>query len=238
MSIERLQDMINQHQRIVFLGGAGVSTESGIPDFRSADGIYAEGHSVPPETILSYTFFHNHPDKFYSFYRSKMLHTQAKPNPAHCKLAEMEQSKKLHAVITQNIDGLHQAAGSERVLELHGSVYRNYCMICHTPYTIEYIMQNEDLPICTCGGMIRPDVTLYEEPLDQDVLLDAVLAVQKADMMIVGGTSLNVYPAAGLIDYFEGDSLVLINKSTTPYDELANLVIHDPIGSTLEKIKI
>jgi NAD-dependent deacetylase len=228
--------MLKKSRYVVFFGGAGVSTESGIPDFRSEDGIYKTrlkyGH--PPEIILSHTFFMSNPGVFYDFYRSNMIFVNAKPNKAHLALSKLENEGKLKAVITQNIDGLHQLAGSKEVLELHGSVHRNYCMKCRKSYDLDYILDSTDIPKCThCGGIIRPDVTLYEESLDMQVLSKAMEHIHKADMLIVGGTSLAVYPAAGLIDYYNGDRLVLINKSETPYDSFANLIIHDFVGKVM-----
>ncbi len=238
MSIEALQQMIDGSRSIVFFGGAGVSTESGLKDFRSEDGLYRERYPYPPETMLSHSFFMAHPDEFYAFYRDKLLCPGVKPNAAHCKLAELEAAGKLSAVVTQNIDGLHQMAGSQNVLELHGSVHRNTCMKCRKRYGLDAILGCEGVPRCECGGIIRPDVVLYEEPLDADVIDAAVRAISEADMLIVGGTSLAVYPAAGLIDYFEGGSLVLLNKSSTAYDARAALRICAPIGQTLSQIHV
>ena len=214
--VEKLQEMVNRYDRIVFFGGAGVSTESGIPDFRSVDGLYHQKYEYPPEIILSHTFFMRHPEEFYRFYRDKMLALDARPNPAHIKLAELEQIGKLTGVVTQNIDGLHQMAGSKHVMELHGSVHRNYCMKCHRFYSAQEILESSGVPVCACEGMIKPDVVLYEEGLDQGTIQDAVRTIAQAQMMIVGGTSLAVYPAAGLLDYFRGEALVLINKGATP----------------------
>ena len=228
-----LQEIIDSSDNIVFFGGAGVSTESGIPDFRSQDGLYNQKYDYPPETILSHTFFMRHPDEFYRFYQDKMLCDTAKPNAAHLKLAELEASGKLKAVITQNIDNLHQMAGSKKVLELHGSVYRNYCMKCGKSYDFAYMKNAKGVPKCTCGGMIKPDVVLYEEGLDNGVISEAVRAISQAQVLIIGGTSLTVYPAAGLIDYYGGKKLVLINKSVTPMDSRADLVISGPIGEIL-----
>ena len=233
-----LQEMIHQSSRIVFFGGAGVSTESGIPDFRGTDGLYHQKYDYPPETIISHSFFMKNPEEFYRFYRDKMIYLSARPNAAHLKLAEMERKGKLDCVITQNIDGLHQVAGSKKVLELHGSVLRNYCMNCRRFYPVEAVTETPGLPYCSCGGMIKPDVVLYEESLDFQTLTDSVEAIQKADMLIVGGTSLNVYPAAGLIDYYRGSRLVLINKTATPYDSRADLIIQDSIGKVLGNITI
>lgn len=229
-----IRDMVAKSSSIVFFGGAGVSTESGIPDFRSVDGLYHQQYAYPPETILSHTFFRKHTEEFYRFYRNKMLYPDAVPNAAHRKLAEWEQEGKLKAVITQNIDGLHHAAGSKTVWELHGSVLRNYCEDCGAFYDMKYIMESEGIPRCEkCGGIVKPDVVLYEEGLDQHTLNEAVKAIKGADMLIIGGTSLAVYPAAGLIDYFLGKYLVLINKASTPRDNMADLVIRDSIGEVL-----
>jgi len=236
--IEKLQQMIDESSSIVFFGGAGVSTESGIPDFRSVDGLYHQKYDYPPETILSHTFYRNKTEEFYRFYRDKMLCLDAKPNAAHLKLAELEAAGKLKAVITQNIDGLHQAAGSKRVYELHGSVLRNYCENCGKFYDAEYILNSQGVPKCTCGGDIKPDVVLYEEGLDNQTINCAVNAICEADMMIIGGTSLVVYPAAGLIDYYRGNKLVVINKAPTSRDSMADLVISGPIGEILSKIKV
>ena len=231
--VEKLQELIDQHDRIVFFGGAGVSTESGIPDFRSVDGLYNQKYDYPPETILSHTFFMRHPEEFYRFYRDKMLALDAKPNAAHKKLSELEAAGKLTGVVTQNIDGLHQAAGSKHVMELHGSVHRNYCMKCHRFFDASYMLHSAGVPKCECGGVIKPDVVLYEEGLDDNVIRGAVNAIANADTLIIGGTSLVVYPAAGLIDYFSGKNLVLINKSSTSADNKADLVIHEAIGKVL-----
>ena len=235
---ERLHQMIAESNNIVFFGGAGVSTESGIPDFRSVDGLYHQKYDYPPERILSHSFFVRHTDEFYRFYKDKMLCLDAKPNKAHLKLAELEAAGKLKAVVTQNIDGLHQKAGSKAVYELHGSVLRNVCMDCGAKYDLDYIMDEDNchngMPHCEkCGGLVKPDVVLYEEPLDDSVIMGAVKAISEADTMIVGGTSLVVYPAAGLINYFRGDDLILINKSETGYDSQATLVINDSIGKVL-----
>lgn len=236
--IEQLQQLIDNSQRIVFFGGAGVSTESGIPDFRSQDGLYNQQYDYPPERILSQTFFYYRPDIFYKFYRDKMLYLDAKPSRPHEFLAKLEQKGKLSAIVTQNIDGLHQAAGSKKVYELHGSVLRNYCLKCHKFYSAEDIKNSEGIPKCTCGGMIKPDVVLYEEGLDDATVRGSIQAIAEADLLIVGGTSLNVYPAASFIDYFQGNKMVLINKSTTPYDSKADLVIHDSLGDVFSKIHI
>lgn len=229
-AVGQLKQMIDESSNIVFFGGAGVSTESGIPDFRSVDGLYHQKYDYPPETILSHTFYRRHTEEFYRFYRDKMLCPDAKPNAAHLKLAEWEQEGKLKAVITQNIDGLHQAAGSNIVLELHGSVLRNYCEDCGRFYDMEYILHTEGVPSCPCGGSIKPDVVLYEEGLNQKTLQDAVRYISEADVLIVGGTSLAVYPAAGLIDYYTGNKLILINKTPTPRDAAADLVVQGSIG--------
>lgn len=237
--LERLQNWIDESKNIVFFGGAGVSTESGIPDFRSVDGLYNQQYQYPPETILSHTFFQKNPEEFYRFYHNKMLFPDAKPNAAHLKLAELEQAGKLKAVVTQNIDGLHQAAGSVNVYELHGSVHRNYCMKCHAFYDLDFMVKSQGVPRCpVCGGMIKPDVVLYEESLDQETIEAAVLAISRADMLIIGGTSLAVYPAAGLIRYYRGNRLTLINKSPTPYDKEADLVIAGPIGEILGAVTV
>ncbi|MGO1594211.1 MAG: NAD-dependent protein deacylase [Ancrocorticia sp.] len=233
-----LSQILTESKRIVFMGGAGVSTESGIPDFRSGDGLYsqASGASVPPEQVLSHGFFMDHPDEFFQFYREKILHPEAKPNPAHDALARLESQGKLSAIITQNIDGLHQMAGSRNVLELHGSVLSNTCMSCGQHYVLEHILESSGVPYCnSCGGIIKPDVVLYGEALDEAALRTAVAELEAADTLIVGGTSLTVYPAAGLIQYFEGDELILINKQPTPADALATLVLHEPIGEALGK---
>ena len=234
---EKLQKIIDAHDNLVFFGGAGVSTESGIPDFRSVDGLYHQHYEYPPETILSHSFFMRNPEGFYKFYHDKMLDLDAEPNAAHRKLAELERAGKLKAVITQNIDGLHQKAGSRKVLELHGSVHRNYCMKCHQFYDAWYIKNAPGVPRCeTCGGMIKPDVVLYEESLDQNVLQESVLAISRAQVLIVGGTSLVVYPAAGLLRYFQGEALVVINKGATSADRNADLLIQEPIGQVLGQI--
>ena len=233
-SVDELQKVIDDSHRIVFFGGAGVSTESGIPDFRSVDGLYNQKYDYPPETILSHTFFVKKTEEFYRFYRDKMLCLDKKPNKAHYKLAELEKAGKLSAVVTQNIDGLHQAAGSKRVYELHGSVLRNYCMKCGKAYTAEFIKESNGIPKCECSGIIKPDVVLYEEGLDDTTISKSVRAIAEADVLIIGGTSLNVYPAAGFINYYHGNKLVLINKSETPYDHEANLLIHDSIGKVLK----
>ena len=236
--LNTLQQWIDQSRSIVFFGGAGVSTESGIKDFRSVDGLYNQSYQWPPEEILSRSFFDRKPEEFYRFYRDKMLCLDAKPNPAHRKLAELEAAGKLRSVVTQNIDGLHQMAGSKRVWELHGSVHRNYCMKCKRSYPVEFIRDSAGIPVCTCGGIVKPDVVLYEESLSSRVLEGAVRDISRADLLIVGGTSLAVYPAAGLINYFAGKHLVLINKTPTPYDSHADLVLAGPIGVILEQIQV
>ncbi len=234
-----LQQWVRESGYIVFFGGAGVSTESGIPDFRSTDGLYNQQYDYPPETILSHTFFECKTEEFYRFYRAKMLCLDAKPNAAHLKLAELERAGKLKAVVTQNIDGLHQAAGSREVLELHGSVHRNYCTKCGKFFSAGDILHSKGVPKCdACGGLIKPDVVLYEEGLDGDVLNRAVGHIRRADLLIIGGTSLAVYPAAGLVNYYRGDRLVLINKTPTPYDGNADLVISEAIGEVLAKIVV
>lgn len=231
---EQLQKWIQDSDNIVFFGGAGVSTESGIPDFRSVDGLYNQKYDQPPETILSHTYFVQNTEEFYRFYRDKMLCLDAKPNAAHLKLAELERAGKLKAVVTQNIDGLHQLAGSQTVYELHGSVHRNYCTKCRAFYGVDFIVEGKGVPHCpVCGGLVKPDVVLYEEGLDQDTIEGAVRAIARADVLIIGGTSLVVYPAAGLINYYRGNKLVLINRDPTPYDGQADLVIHDSIGKVL-----
>ena len=230
---ETLKQWLSESENIVFFGGAGVSTESKIPDFRSTDGLYNQQYAYPPETILSHTFYMGRPEEFYRFYRNKMLFPDAEPNRAHKALAKLEQEGRLRAVITQNIDGLHQKAGSREVLELHGSVLRNYCTKCGKFYGLEAVLESDGVPRCTCGGVIKPDVVLYEEGLDQHTLQKAVYYISNADVLIIGGTSLTVYPAAGLIDYYGGKKLVLINKSVTPMDSRADLVISGPIGEIL-----
>ena len=237
--VQQLQQKINAAHRIVFFGGAGVSTESGIPDFRSQDGLYHQQYDVPPETILSRTYFDRHPAEFYRFYRNKMICLTAKPNAAHKKLAELEQAGRLLAVVTQNIDGLHQMAGSRNVLELHGSVHRNICRSCGAVDDAEWVMMTNGIPHCDkCGGMVKPDVVLYEESLSEDVLTRSISAIASADLLIVGGTSLVVYPAAGLLRYFQGDSLVLINRDATQMDKMADLCIRDAIGAVMEQIQV
>lgn len=235
--IKKLKEWIEGSSNIVFFGGAGVSTESGIPDFRSTDGLYNQQYDYPPEEILSHTFFVRKPEEFFRFYQDKMLCLTAKPNAAHLKLAELEKEGKLKAVVTQNIDGLHQAAGSKVVYELHGSVLRNYCMKCGKFFDAEYMLNSKGVPTCDkCGGQIKPDVVLYEESLDSECIEGAVSAISLADVLIVGGTSLVVYPAAGLINYYRGNKLVLINKSATPMDKQADLVINEAIGKVFSQI--
>lgn len=235
--VEQLRKIIGESNNIVFFGGAGVSTESGIPDFRSVDGLYHQKYDYPPETILSHTFYRRKPEEFFRFYKDKMLCLSAKPNAAHRKLAEWEKEGKLKAVITQNIDGLHQAAGSREVLELHGSVLRNYCEDCGAFYDAEYVLQAEGVPRCEkCGGLVKPDVVLYEEGLNQETLEKAVRYIREADVLIVGGTSLVVYPAAGLIDYYRGNKLILINKTPTARDQMADLVVTGSIGEIFSQL--
>ena len=232
-SIKRLKELVDSSDNIVFFGGAGVSTESGIPDFRSTGGLYHQEWKYPPEVILSHTFYESNPEEFFRFYRAKLLAPDAKPNAAHKKLAEWEAEGRLKAVITQNIDGLHQAAGSRNVLELHGSVHRNHCQRCGKFYGLEHILRTEGVPRCSCGGIIKPDVVLYEEGLDTATIDASIRAIREAKVLIIGGTSLAVYPAAGLIDYFNGKYLVVINKSPTPRDRQADLLISEPIGEVL-----
>lgn len=235
--LEKLRAAIEKAQKMVFFGGAGVSTESGIPDFRSVDGLYHQKYDFPPETILSHSYFKRHTEEFYRFYRDKMLYTDAEPNAAHKKLAEWEKSGKLTAVITQNIDGLHQKAGSKNVLELHGSVLRNYCMDCREFYELDAITDSQGVPRCAkCGGIIKPDVVLYEEALDDTVMEQAIRHISEADLMIIGGTSLAVYPAAGLIRFFRGDTIVLINRDATPFDSNADIVLHEKIGAVFSEL--
>ena len=235
---EKLKQWIEESGNVVFFGGAGVSTESGIPDFRSQDGLYSQQYQYPPEMIISHSFYLKNPEEFYRFYRKKMIFPDAKPNAAHLALARLEQQGKVKAVITQNIDGLHQKAGSRNVLELHGSVYRNFCTRCGRAYGLDAVLQAEGVPCCSCGGIIKPDVVLYEEGLDSDVLQKAVFYIRHADVLIIGGTSLTVYPAAGLIDYYRGNRLVLINKSATARDAHADLMISRPIGQVFEELNI
>lgn len=233
-TIEQFLKWVKESDNIVFFGGAGVSTESGIPDFRSVDGLYNQQYKYPPETILSHSFYRNNPEEFYRFYRNKMLCLDAKPNITHYKLAELEKAGKLKGIVTQNIDGLHQKAGSCNVIELHGSVLRNYCERCHKFYGIDKIIDSEGVPMCECGGRIKPDVVLYEEGLDDNNITNAVNCIRHADMLIIGGTSLGVYPAAGLIDYYRGDKMVLINKSATPYDNRADILINEPLADVFK----
>jgi len=236
--IKMLQGIIDECNDIVFFGGAGVSTESGVPDFRSEDGLYRMKYAYPPETILSHTFFMNRTEEFYRFYKDKMLCDTAKPNAAHLFLAELEKSGKLKAVITQNIDNLHFEAGSKTVYELHGSVYRNHCMKCNKFYGFDYIKNSTGIPRCSCGGIIKPDVVLYEEGLDEATLRGSIEAIRNTDALIIGGTSLAVYPAAGLIDYFNGKYLVVINRDETPRDSQSDLIINEPIGKVFSQIKV
>lgn len=233
---QQLKEWIDGSSNIVFFGGAGVSTESGIPDFRSVDGLYNQQYKYPPETIISYSFYVRSPEEFYRFYKERMLFTDAKPNAAHLALARLEETGKLKAIITQNIDGLHQMAGSKEVLELHGSVHRNYCSRCGEFYDLDYVVRSEGVPHCTCGGVVKPDVVLYEEGLNNHTLQKSVDYIRNADMLIIGGTSLVVYPAAGLIDYYRGNKLVLINRGATSRDSQADLVITDPIGEVFETV--
>lgn len=235
-AVKKLKEWVEESRKIVFFGGAGVSTESGIPDFRSTGGLYQQEWKYPPETILSHTFYESNPEEFFRFYRAKMVAPGAKPNAAHLKLAEWEKEEKLTAVITQNIDGLHQAAGSSCVYELHGSVHRNYCERCRTFYGLEHILETSGIPRCKCGGTVKPDVVLYEEGLDQQTINDSVRALREADLLIIGGTSLNVWPAAGLINYYRGNRVVLINKSAVGRDLDASLVITEPIGEVLSQL--
>lgn len=235
-SVERLKELISRCDNIVFFGGAGVSTESGIPDFRSVDGLYSQKYDYPPETILSHDFFMKNTSQFYRFYREKMLFPDAEPNDAHRALSELEKKGKVRAVITQNIDSLHQKSGSRNVLELHGSVHRNYCMKCSRFYDLEYIMNSRDIPRCECGGIIKPDVVLYQEGLDNDTIEKAIRYISQAEMLIIGGTSLGVYPAAGLVDYFRGKDLVLINKGATSRSCRASLVIDRKIGEVFSNL--
>ena len=236
-AVEQLKKMMEESGNIVFFGGAGVSTESGIPDFRSVDGLYHQKYDYPPETILRHTFYRQRPEEFYRFYRDKLIGFDAQPNAAHKKLAQWEEEGRLKAVITQNIDGLHQAAGSKKVLELHGSTLRNYCEDCGKFFGIEYIRESEGVPVCdACGGSVKPDVVLYEEGLDQKVLSEAVSFIKNADVLIVGGTSLVVYPAAGLIDYYSGNKLVLVNKTSTARDGMADLVVQGAIGEIFSQL--
>lgn len=235
-NLEKLKTWVQESKRIVFFGGAGVSTESGIPDFRSVDGLYNQKFDYPPETIISHSFFMKNPEYFFRFYREKMLPLGFSPNVTHKKLAQWEEAGKLTAVITQNIDGLHQKAGSHRVLELHGSVLRNYCMKCHKSYSAEYVKNSQGICRCDCGGIVKPDVVLYEESLDSQVLEKSIYAITQCDLLIVGGTSLTVYPAAGLLRYYPGHRLVLINRDETPYDNQADLVLHESLGKVFEQL--
>lgn len=234
--IQQLKKLIDESNNIVFFGGAGVSTESGIPDFRSKDGLYNQKYKYPPEEILSNTFFMNDTEEFYKFYKDKLNSLKYEPNITHIKLAELEQKGKLKAVITQNIDGLHQKANTKNVLELHGSVLRNYCMRCHKFFDAQHVFNSTGIPKCECGGIIKPDVVLYEEPLNDEVVEESIRAIRNADLMIVGGTSLTVYPASGLINYFRGKNLVLINRDATPYDGRANLVINESLGDVFKEV--
>ena len=234
--IMQLKKWIDESDNVVFFGGAGVSTESGIPDFRSVDGLYNQKWKHPPETILSHSFFVKYPEEYYRFHREKLVIDGVKPNAAHLKLAELEQAGKLRAVVTQNIDGLHQAAGSKKVLELHGSILRSYCSACGRPYPADKMNRGEGVPRCACGGVIRPDIVLYEEPLDDAVVSEAIRVISGAEVLIIGGTSLNVYPAAGLINYYRGNKLALVNLSETPYDDEADLVIHEKIGKVFSQL--
>ena len=238
MSIQALQKIIDASRRVVFFGGAGVSTESGILDFRSEDGLYRQKYKYPPEVMLSRSFFDTHPAEFFEFYRDKLLPQGVKPNKAHLKLAEMEKAGKLSAVVTQNIDGLHQAAGSKNVFELHGSVHRNYCMDCGRFFTSDFVRDSKGVPRCECGGVVKPDVVLYEEGLDNATVTGALREISSADTLIVAGTSLSVYPAAGFLDYFRGRDLILINRDPTPADSRARLVIRGKVGEVLDGIKI
>ena len=234
--MENLKEIINESKRVVFFGGAGVSTESGIPDFRSKDELYNQKYKYPPEEILSHTFFMNNTEDFYKFYKDKMNSLKYKPNITHIKLAELEKTGKLKAIVTQNIDGLHQKAGSKNVLELHGSVHRNYCMKCGKFYDAEYVFNSDGVPKCSCGGIIKPDVVLYEESLKDDILEEAIMQIENCDTLIVGGTSLTVYPASGLIRFYKGNKLILINKDKTPYDKIANIVINDSLGNVFKNL--
>ena len=228
--IEKFKEIINKSNNIVFFGGAGVSTESGIPEFRSKDGLYNQKYKFPPEEILSHHFFYENTEEFFKFYRDKMNSLKFSPNITHIKLADLEKEDKLKAIVTQNIDGLHQKTGSKTVFELHGSVMRNYCVKCHKFYDADFVFNSEGVPHCSCGGIIKPDVVLYEEPLDEETYINSVKAISDCDTLIIGGTSLTVYPASGLIRYFKGNNLILINKSTTSFDNVANLVINDSLG--------
>ena len=234
--LEKLQTWVKESSRIVFFGGAGVSTESGIPDFRGEDGLYRQRYAYPPETIISHSFYVRHPEIFFDFYRNRMLYPNAKPNVVHQRLAQWERDGKLLAVVTQNIDGLHQMAGSRNVYELHGSVLRNYCMKCGKFYPGEFVRDAKGIPRCTCGGIVKPDVVLYEEALDEKTLAGAISAIRHADVLLVGGTSLTVYPAAGLLGYYRGGRLALINRDETPYDDMAGLVLHASLGDVFSQL--
>ena len=234
--IQKFKQLVNESNNIVFFGGAGVSTESGIPDFRSKDGLYNQKYKYPPEEILSHTFFMNYTEEFYSFYKDKMNSLKYEPNITHKKLANLESIGKLKAIITQNIDGLHQKAGAKNVFELHGSILRNYCMKCHKFFDAEYVFNSKGIPLCSCGGVIKPDVVLYEEGLDEDTLKSSIVAIRNAELMIVAGTSLTVYPASSLINYFRGENLVLINRDVTPYDSKADLIINESLGKVFGNI--
>ena len=236
--IEKLQEMIDKSNNIVFFGGAGVSTESGIKDFRSVDGLYNEKYDYPPEVILSHTFFMNNTKEFYKFYRDKLNTLNIEPNITHNFLKLLEDKGKLKAIVTQNIDGLHEKAGSKKVLLLHGTIYRNYCMKCNKFYDAKYIFNNKDVPRCDCGGLIKPDVVLYEEGLDDEVVRETIKVISEADLLIIGGTSLAVYPAASFINYFRGDKIVIINKDSTPYDSRADLVINEKLGDVFSKLVV
>ena len=236
--IQQLKQLVNESNNIVFFGGAGVSTESGIPDFRSKDGLYNQKYDYPPEEILSHTFFIKHTEEFYKFYKDKMNSLKYEPNITHIKLAQLESKGKLKAIITQNIDGLHQKAGAKNVYELHGSVLRNYCMKCKKFYDAKYVFSSKGIPICTCGEIIKPDVVLYEEGLDENTLEKSIISIINADLLIVAGTSLTVYPASGLINYFRGKNLVLINRDVTPFDSRANLVINETLGKVFKEIEV
>lgn len=236
--IQQLKQLVNESNNIVFFGGAGVSTESGIPDFRSKDGLYNQKYDYPPEEILSHTFFIKHTEEFYKFYKDKMNSLKYEPNITHIKLAQLESKGKLKAIITQNIDGLHQKAGAKNVYELHGSVLRNYCMKCKKFYDAKYVFSSKGIPTCTCGGIIKPDVVLYEEGLDENTLEKSIISIINADLLIVAGTSLTVYPASGLINYFRGKNLVLINRDVTPFDSRANLVINETLGKVFKEIEV
>ena len=238
MKLEKLQEIIDKANNIVFFGGAGVSTESGIPDFRSKDGLYHMKYKYPPEEILSHSFFMDNPEEFYKFYKDKMNSLNVKPNISHEFLAKLEKAGKLRAIITQNIDGLHTKAGSKNVLELHGTIYKNHCIKCNKEYSAEYVFNSEGVPYCECGGIIKPDVVLYEEALNDFTVMQAINYIKQADVLIVAGTSLTVYPASGLIRYFRGKHLVIINRDTTDYDNMAELVIHEKLGDVFKKLKI